>query len=261
MISKNLKISILLFTLLLAISCDSGTVTDSTPNDENGTPDEFSFNHEQNPGTSASDFLTNDDFDELIIEVQYMPGYRPESDALQELQSFLEQRLNKSSITILEPEEIESGNQNSYSASDVRSIEREHRSLFSDENRLAAYILILDGEFDQGNVLGIAHFNTSMALFGEVVDSVSGGIGQPSRRVVEATILNHEAGHLLGLVNNGTEMQEPHQDEENGAHCDVDSCLMYFAVNTSDFIANVFGGSMPELDDLCIADLQAAGGR
>lgn len=251
---------LLVSVLILLISCDSGGVTDPDP-DSNGEPPEFSFDHERTPGASAVDFLISDDFNYLAIEVQYMEGYRPSDSALNNLQSFLEERLNKASITIMEPEEISAGGQNSYSASDVRNIEQDNRSLFSEENHLTAYVLILDGEFDQENVLGIAHYNTSMALFGETIGRVSGGLGQPSRSVVETTILNHEMGHLLGLVNNGVEMQEPHHDEENGAHCDAESCLMYFAVNTTGFIANILGGNVPEPDDFCIADLQAAGGR
>ncbi|MCC5940110.1 MAG: hypothetical protein JJU37_01095 [Balneolaceae bacterium] len=259
MFSKYTFLISLLITLLF-LSCGDQSVTDPDP-PENGDDPEFSFDHQRGAGSSATAFLTDDDFSELIVEVQYMNGYRPENSALENLERFLEERLNKSAITIMEPQEISSGGESSYSASDVRDIEEENRTAWSEEGRLAAYILILDAEFDQENVLGIAHFNTSMALFGETVDRVSGGIGQPSRSVVETTILLHEAGHLFGLVNNGIEMQEPHHDEENGAHCDVDSCLMYFAVNTTDFIANVFGGSVPELDDFCIADLQAAGGR
>ncbi len=249
-----------LLTLFLLLSCGDQSVTDPEP-PENGDDPEFSFDHQRSPGSSAIDFLTDENFSELIVEVQYMGDYRPESTALQNLQNFLEERLQKSEITMMEPQQIESGGKSSYTAGDVRDVEEGNRTAWSEEGRLAAYILILDAEFDQENVLGIAHFNTSMALFGETIDRVSGGIGQPSRSVVETTILNHEAGHLLGLVNNGIEMQESHHDEENGAHCDVDSCLMYFAVNTTDFIANVFGGSVPELDDFCIADLQAAGGK
>jgi hypothetical protein len=245
--------------IILFLSCDNGTVTDAGP--DNGDDSGFTFDHERNPGSSAEDFLRDDDFGELVVQIQYMEGYRPEDSALDNLETFLEERLHKSSVTILTPEEIPAEGMESYSASDVRDLEEEHRTEFTEENRLTAYFIVLDGEFEEGNVLGIAHYNTSMALFGKTIADVSGGVGQPSRSVIETTVMKHEAGHVMGLVNNGVEMQESHQDEENGFHCDDNQCLMYHAVNTTDFFANLFGGDIPELDEYCIADLQAAGGR
>jgi hypothetical protein len=245
--------------IFLSLSCDNGTVTDSGP--ENGDDTGFTFDHEQNPGSSAEDFLTDDNFGNLIVEVQYMEGYRPDDDALDNLEAFLEERLHKSSVTVLTPSEIPAEGRDSYSAADVRDLESEHRTEFSEEDQLAAYFIILDGAYDEGNILGIAYYNTSMALFGETIAGASGSVGQPSRSVVETIVMQHEAGHIIGLVNNGVEMQEPHQDEENGNHCDDDGCLMYHAVNTTDFFANLFGGDVPELDEYCVTDLQAAGGK
>ena len=252
----------MLFVLIAA--CDDGTVTDSVGDNEsngNGGEPTFSYNHERSPGASAMDFLRDDDFENLVVEIQFMEGYRPTDEALTNVEQFLNERLNKSSVTILSPKEIPSGGQEAYSASDVRELEREHRKEFSEEGTLAAYFIVLDGEFSESNVLGIAHYNTSMALFGETIRNTSDGLVQASRAVIEETVMKHEFGHILGLVNNGVDMQENHQDEEHGNHCDVDSCLMYFAVRTTDFFANLFGGSVPELDEFCIADLQAAGGR
>lgn len=253
MLKVRYVLSLFALTLFIFFSCGDGNVTDTGG-------EEFSYNHEQNPGTSATDFLTDDEFDNLIVQIQYMEGYEPTGDAISGLQKFLEERLYKQSITI-ETEEIPATGQNSYSADEIRDLEREHRSLFSEEGTLAAYFIIVDGEFNQQQVLGIAHFNTSMALFGETIRETSDGIGQLSRSTVENIVMRHEVGHIIGLVNNGVEMQNDHQDEENGRHCDVEDCLMYYAVRTTDFFANLFGGNVPELDEYCIEDLQAAGGR
>ena len=66
---------------------------------ENPEPEQ-SYSHVQNPGTSANDFLAYSSFSHLIVEVDYMPGYEPNSDALDSLKTFFQQRLNKNSITI-----------------------------------------------------------------------------------------------------------------------------------------------------------------
>lgn len=251
------------FTLifLFIYSCgDDNTVTgsDDDPINEDLS---FSFNHEQNPGQSALDLLRDENFDELVLEVDYMEGFRPTDRSLDSLKSFLERRLNKTIITILEPTEIPSGGQDSYTASEIRDLEREHRNSFSSEGVLATYFLVADGEFAQANVLGIAHFNTSMAFFGKTINDTSGGINQPARHTIETIVMRHEFGHIMGLVSNGIDMQQDHQDSENGSHCTVEECLMYFSVRTTDFFANLFGGDIPELEHFCREDIAVAGGK
>ncbi|MDZ7681404.1 MAG: hypothetical protein U5J63_06720 [Fodinibius sp.] len=58
-------------------------------------------------------------------------------------------------------------------------------------------------------------------------------------------------------------MQNPHKDPDHGNHCDDDSCLMYYATETTDLIGNSLasGDEIPALDANCMADLQANGGR
>ena len=53
-----------------------------------------------------------------------MHGYEPTQEGLNNLETFLSNRLNKTSTTIVEPEEIPAAGQSSYTASDVRDLER-----------------------------------------------------------------------------------------------------------------------------------------
>jgi hypothetical protein len=249
-----LSITATLLLLFLFTSCDTDSVTE--PGET-----EFSFNHEINPGQSAPEFLTDENFERLVVQVQYMQGYEPTQQGLNNLKTFLSNRLNKTSITIMEPEEVPASGESSYTANDIRDLEREHRTQFSSENEIVAYFIVVDGEFSDADVLGIAHFNTSMALFGPMFDEVSGGIGSPPKEDVETIVMQHEFGHILGLVNNGLDMQNNHQDIENGRHCDNEECLMNYAFRNANLFANIFGGYIPELDENCVADLQAAGGK
>jgi predicted Zn-dependent protease len=249
-----------LMILLLALN---GCISD--PQGPGNGDGEFTYDRQKAPGYSANDLLSGENFSEMIVEVDYMPGYEPNPRALDSLKSFLEQRLNKTSVTILQPTEIPTGNKNTYSSSDVREIEAQQRNNFTEEDVLSTYMLVVDGYYSQQNVLGIAYFNTSNAFFGPAYDDASTGFGSLTRFQVEAISFRHEFGHLFGLVNiegSGTDMQTNHQDEQNGHHCDNDNCLMYYAMERSDLIEQLFNEeTIPALDANCIADLQANGGK
>ncbi|MDX1673504.1 MAG: hypothetical protein R3314_01785 [Longimicrobiales bacterium] len=255
-------VPVLLAVLLVVVPGTS--CGDSSPagpdNDDGGDP----YSHTLAPGASANDFLSDQTFTSLVVEVDYMAGHQPSSSALDDLRAFLEARVHKTSITVRSPTEIPAGGQPTYTANEVVQLENEHRNAYTDGQTLTAYMLVVDGEFEEANVLGAAYFNTSSVYFGGAIDQVSGGPTQPSETLVEATTFLHEFGHLFGLVaieESGTEMQTEHQDEAHGHHCDNDQCLMYYAVESTDLFGGVFGGDIPSLDQNCIDDLQANGGK
>lgn len=255
-----LSVSVLLLTAFGLQSCLDST----SPNQIDPNPGD-SYSHIMNPGTSANDFLADSSFTNLIVEVDYMPGYAPNEQALDSLKAFFQQRLHKSSITIKEPTEVPSGNEERYSAEEIRDLEEENRSTFTKGDTLAAYFVILDGKYQERDLLGIAYYNTSNAFFGPSYEEASSGIGPPSRYQIEAISFRHEFGHLFGLVavpGSDTEMQSEHRDEQHGNHCDNDECLMYYASERTQLIANnLSGNDITPLDANCKADLQANGGK
>ena len=101
-----------------------------------------------------------------------------------------------------------------------------------------------------------------MAIFEKSIKDLTGGFGEPDTDKLETVVVNHEFGHILGLVNVGSAMQVNHQDVEHGKHCDNEDCLMNWTAETGDAISNFLGTSgLPELDANCINDLKANGGR
>ena len=212
-----------------------------------------------------SGYLSASKYENLVVEVQYVNGYKPTSSSIANMQSFLRTRLNKPGGITVHYKEIEGLNKSAYSAQDIRDLEEEQRTKYPEEPELAAYIVFLDKPYSEnsGNnqTLGIAYAPTSMAIFEKTIQELSGGIGQPSTEKLETSVVNHEFGHVLGLVNNGTPLTSDHHDESHGAHCDNEECLMYWSVETSDFVSNLLGSSIPELDQACIDDLKANGGK
>lgn len=253
---NKLSIFIICFSLAVFIAGCSDSTTDP------GDPTTTEFNSQAAPGDSAASFLQSEQYTSLEIEIDYMPGHEPTQDGLNSLQTFLEERLNKQTITFSTPTEITPESQSSYTADDIRGIEEEYRDSYTEagSNTLHAYFLVVDGEFEQSNVLGIAYWNTSVAFFGQTINDATGTPpASPSKEKVESTVFRHEFGHNMGLVGNGTPTQSNHKTD-GSAHCTTDGCLMEPAVETADFFSNL-SGDVPPLDEFCIEDLQANGGK
>lgn len=250
--------------LVLVAGCGGAT----GPGGDDGGGGDPAYSHTRNPGESARDFLSDEEFTSLTVEVDYVEGLQPSQEALDSLRVFLERRLYKpDGISITLDDAIASPGESPYSPDEIRALEATHRDGFTEGSELAAYYLFLDGRFEQQNVLGIAYYNTSVAIFEQVIRDNSGDVGQPRTAVIEASTVRHEMGHILGLVANGTPMvgeeggPDDHHDEEHGAHCTKEGTLMYYQVETTDFIANLEGGEVPPLEPLGIQDLQANGGK
>jgi hypothetical protein len=109
-------------------------------------------------------------------------------------------------------------------------------------------------------VLGVAYGASSMVIFDASIGKYAGGFGQPSKTSLESAVSMHEIGHILGLVNNGSDMVTDHEDKTNVRHCSNKDCLMYYQAETSDMLSN-FLGNIPSLDSNCIKDLQKNGGK
>ncbi|MTI20971.1 peptidase [Fulvivirga sp. RKSG066] len=183
------------------------------------------------------------------------------------LKNMSEELLNKPDGINIVQTEISSLNKDLYTLSDIRAIEDNNRSNFTKGGNLSAYILIVDGDYSVNNnsehkTLGLAYNNTSIVLFQKSIEKNSGKVGQPSNRLLSSTVVNHEFGHLLGLTNNGTEIQSNHHHAEKGAHCTSTNCLMYYKAVTDFSMSDMIGLSSPKkLDAQCRADLQANGGK
>lgn len=211
------------------------------------------------------DFLSDSYFKSLVVEIQYVKGYAPTAASVSNLKKLLLERLHKPEGIEIVQKELTAPAKAAYSLEDIRAIEKKERTQYTSDQTLTAYFFFADGDYASNNgsskVLGIAYGSSSMVIFEKTIQDFSGGIGQPSGATLETTVINHELAHILGLVNNGTPMEEEHQDEAHGRHCDNESCLMYYATETTDIVGNIIGGNIPQLDAACLADLRANGGK
>jgi len=258
---KKLLLSLLLIPLIILGCADNNNTPVGPDTGQGDSGDTRQFSHTSFPGASAEAFLIDSRFTDLQVEIDYMPDYEPTGEAINGLQTFLEQRLNKSNITI-NLSEIPSGGGGTYTLDQIQDLEEEHRNNYTKASgsMLHVYVIILDGKYFQESTLGIAFYNTSAALLGGTIEEITGSPPvTPTREKVETTVLNHEFGHLIGLVGTGSPTQSDHKTA-GSSHCTTESCLMEPAIETTNFFEN-FSGEVPVLDELCIQDLQANGGK
>lgn len=217
--------------------------------------------YQQGIGVSAGDFLSENRFKSLHLEIQYMPGNKPGEEAIHELKSFLSLYLNKPEGIHVSMNEIPSSADSVLSVQAVKAIEDKYRKSYTKDQELSVYVLFTDGHSSNKDQLGFAYRNTSAVLFGKHIAEHSGKFKKPGRADLESRVLQHEFGHLLGLVNTATNETSEHQDHENGKHCKNRRCLMYHQVDTHDYPSFLVKKDPPKLDDACIAALKAMGGK
>jgi hypothetical protein len=212
----------------------------------------------QTLGTSAHDLLAADRYTSLVVEIDYMPGFEPDATSIQQLNTFLNTHINKPGGIRIVPHQVPVSGKTTLSISELVQLEKQYRSSFTIDSTLTVYMLLCDASYsDDENTLAISYWNTSTCLFGKSIAESSGAQEQVSRTNLLTTLLEHEFGHLLGLVNQGSPMQRDHRDAANGAHCDNPECLMYHAIETADNL----GRNIPVLDAACLSDLKANGGK
>ncbi|MES2514577.1 MAG: hypothetical protein V4580_10555 [Bacteroidota bacterium] len=214
---------------------------------------------------TANNFLSDSKYKKLILQIAYVPGHEPTTAAIDHIKIFLTQRLNKSLGIEVNYTAVGSLNKSTLTLTDVKDIELGNRNPVLTDNTISMYIFYADADYFENTgssqILGLAYAPASMVVFEKTIMDYAGGIGQPSVTTLEASVSEHEIGHILGLVNNGTSMVAGHEGGPSGKHCSNSSCLMYYTAETSDFIANLVGNNIPTLDNNCINDLKANGGK
>jgi predicted Zn-dependent protease len=189
-----------------------------------------------------------------------MPGMQLLPETITNLTNFLNAHLNKPGGITITQKEVSSFAADTVSLQQVADYEMKNRTSYTSGNTVAAYILLSDANYSTQSVLGIAYLNTSIVLFERNILAHSGGFGEASREKVESGVTEHEFGHLLGLVNLGTPMTVPHEDNAHVHHCTNTDCLMYYETEIYG-LPNRLNDVVPSLDENCVNDLIANGGK
>src|SRR5690606_1298239 len=217
-------------------------------------------------GTSGSDLLDDLNFTSLRVEVVYVTGFAPSAETLTNLKSFLEQRTHKPDGINIFSRAVNSSGKAPFTINEIAELEKEVRTTYNSGDEIAVFIYFADGSNENDTntkkVVGSAFRNTSMVIYGGTVKNISDRSNGPDKVTVESTVINHEFGHLFGLVNLGTPLQSSHEDGVSKGHCEVEGCLMNANVQFGiDLVDMVDDNNIPRFDDKCLSDLQAIGGK
>ena len=244
--------------VLVLMSCSS----DDSQND----PLNNTQSNKLSVGASANDLLSDTTFSSLVVEVVYVEGFEPSQTAISNFVSFLENRTFKPNGITVQKRAIYSPGLTPYTNQEIVAIEDSNRLLYNNDNQIAVWAFFADGSSanntDSGVVLGTAYRNTSFVIYQETIQQLTSGTITNTTPILESTVITHEFGHILGLTNLGTPLQTNHEDLEHPKHCNIESCLMYWKAESGNGVMSMIsGGSIPQLDAQCIADLQANGGK
>lgn len=248
-----------IFLIALCLLTVAGCRKTISPYSNN--PNDTDYFYNRPVGASANEILSDSKFKSIKIEIQYMAGFEPNGLSITHLQNLLSTLIKKPAGINIVTKEIPSSASTQLSISQILEIENNNRTVFTIGDQFAVYILFTNGIFNDNNVLGAAYRNSSMVIFGKNIKDNSGNLGQPSRVKLESTVLEHEFGHVLGLVDVGSTMQTNHKDAAYGNHCNNSNCLMYYSADTKDILGFLITGNTPAFDSNCLADLRANGGK
>lgn len=230
-------IGLFLFILLGCSSSSNGsdddTITDDDTSGLTGDPFQDFPDNFQGTGDSANDFLSNSTYDRLEVQIAFVDGFRPTQDAMDNFEDYLREFTFKENIDIIYTE-LESPDEEELTLPEISELELENRTSYNDGSTLAIYIYFADApsdgdDLDEGLVtLGAVYRNTSMVIFESTIRDLASRSILITNADVETATLNHEFGHLFGLVNLGSNpiTVNNHEDTESANHCTIDGCLM-----------------------------------
>ncbi|MBS57880.1 MAG: hypothetical protein CL735_03875 [Chloroflexi bacterium] len=203
-------------------------------------------------GACRYEILQSGKYPRLHIEIDYVTENAPDSDAVDLLKQRIKETTDKTSISV--SQNSFGSTDSSYSMEEILDIEKAQRERYKSGNTFIIHILYLNGEYeDNDQTLGLAYKGSSFVIFKEKIEDAAFLL--ISAEDIEKSVLVHEYGHLVALVNNGYESPHDHEDPDHPNHSNNDESVMYWAIESQD-IANQIDGEPPnnfdsdDLDDL-----------
>jgi hypothetical protein len=222
---------------------------------------------DSDPGSFAADFLRSTHFRAIVVEVDYPAGRAPSPEVLDLVGRRLQELCDKpGGVNVVLDDAIAPEAFDDVTGHDgLRALEDSYRDAFASEKASEAvvYVLCVPGASDRDTttekVVGLSFGASSLALYLDTTDR--GDATAVTTAEMQGTVLVHELGHLLGLVNNGVPMVAPHEDPEDSHHCDDEGCALHHHVTVPKKGPDIDEDGFASYCSRCLDDLRAFGGR
>lgn len=193
----------------------------------------------------------------LVIEVDVQSGASLSQAALDHLAGITGDVSDKTEIVFEGGNEFASDDA-SWTSSDLRDAVAANRNTASDNSQVSIHLLVVRGvnerDGQETNAIGLAYGASTIAFFPDRLRGLGGLTG--SNDGIARSVLVHELGHLLGLINLTYTSQIDHEDPEHPGHSSSEASVMFHAVETT-LVAELFGGGPPDrFDDADLADIE-----
>jgi hypothetical protein len=192
----------------------------------------------------------------LIVEVDAVRGYEPAPSALDVLRERLTEVVDKpGGVDFLPTRNIPAMEPGDQQHTSMENTEKKYRLHHSSPSAIVLYILYSDE--DPGNgVIGAAYSSSAFAVFKKAIASAATPL--VTAEDIEDSVIVHETGHVLALVNIGYRSPRDHEDPNHPNHSKNPRSVMYWAVDNIGVVALLGGSTKPptafDADDL--ADLR-----
>lgn len=217
-------------------------------------------------GVQPDDLLTDGTYKTWVVEVDAAAGYRPSTALLSFLTGKLSPLVHKDDLHF-EVDDALPAEDKVWTNSAILAESRARQDLKTEGSQVVTHLMFLAGRHEQQGVLGVAFDHELVAIFPQQIqDACSNPLVCNSVDSVTRAVTLHEMGHILGLVDNGVAMVEPHEASSCGnqpdkGHSSNTQSVMYCQVETVDILALLSNGPPQDFDARDRADLRAAGGR
>jgi hypothetical protein len=213
------------------------------------------FDDHGSVGAMSLAYLRSSPARSLVVEIDYVTGFKPAQTATDHLRAVLSRELGKpGGVSVLVDDEIPI-QRTAYTFDQIDGLESRYRSHRSSGDTATMWLIYLNGDLAGDNgTLGVAFRASEAALFKEQIRGAASPLVDADS--IERSVIVHESGHLLGLVNIGYHSKFDHEDPDHPHHSNKRTSVMFWAIEDISIATILRGGPPDDFDNYDKGDLQ-----